>query len=910
MTPRACCIEPDEDLRARLADLLRESGWEIYACSHLSDDDLPGMPDEQHFDLVVTTGTPAAGTLVELIARIRARSASETTPIVVLGAEEDAGAAERAFVAGVTEAFSWRNLSDFRTYLKSFADEEGADLVGKSALILEDDRIQGFLLQSLLIREGMSTALFDSVESALDGGEGNAFDIVVTDLVLGLGQSGVSFIRRLRQSSGRSANAPIIAVSGFEDDARRIDALRAGAESFLPKPVAPLELIFHVRRLLSRQGERETVARAQTERGAFDPQMLSRLTEREQLICALAVAGHRDKQIAQELGISYWTVRTHLARIFRKFHVSNRVGLAAAIRGAVDAPIERAAAQEEKAAHAEWHALCAGIMDRLPLGVVVTDGTSRIVHVNRAYCEITGYRREELLGRTPRMLRSGLHPPEFHRKLLTSLVKSGRWGGNVWNRSKSGRHYLGKLEIRRLPPGLPMEASFIGVVSDITEEHAHTERLREQSLQDVLTGLANRALLRDRTEYEIARAKRTGRPLALAFIDLDNFKPINDRHGHAVGDGVLQEVAARLAARLRENDTLSRVGGDEFVALLPEVDHREAVRALCSRLVESFRIPFGPCGAYGRIGASVGISIYPDDGKDFETLMEHADQAMYRAKRTGGRSIACYTASATEAPAGAGATDRARLDAALDNDEFELLFQPQVDLVSGRVAAAEALLRWRNPEHGLLAAAHFIPVAERSGSIAKLGGWALHQACAALQRLQRAGHAEVRLSVNVSPLQILRGQPFADDALAAIEGHGIAPGRLELEISESVFLHNAEQAVKALSALAEHGVSLALDGIGRDYFSPAYLRRLPFRAMKIDRRCIGDALRDPYSDSIVRSSLLLAQGLGLEAIAEGVETDEQLAFLRQAGYRHAQGKLLGYPMTLAELVCRLQEAER
>ncbi|MDX9707292.1 MAG: EAL domain-containing protein, partial [Azospira sp.] len=202
-----------------------------------------------------------------------------------------------------------------------------------------------------------------------------------------------------------------------------------------------------------------------------------------------------------------------------------------------------------------------------------------------------------------------------------------------------------------------------------------------------------------------------------------------------------------------------------------------------------------------------------------------------------------------------------------------------------------------------------IPAAERSGGIARLGGWALRQTCAALQRLQRAGHPEVRLSVNVSPLQILRGQPFADDAQAAIEAHGIVPGRLELEISESVFLHDAEQAVKTLRALADCGVSLALDGIGRDYFSPAYLRRLPFRAMKIDRRCIGDAERDAYSDSIIRSSLLLAQGLGLEAIAEGVESEAQLAFLYQAGYRRAQGKLLGQPMPLDDLMARLQDGE-
>ncbi len=897
MMPRACCIEPDEALRTKLVDLLQGAGWEVCARDHLNGAEHPLAADDSQFDLIVATDAPAEGSLIELVARIRASSASETTPIVVLGDTEDGSTVERAFVAGVTEAFSWRNLADFRTYLESFVDDEAGELAGKRALILEDDRIQGFLLQSLLAKEGMAPTLFGSVETALAGADKTAFDVVITDLVLGLGQSGVNFIRRLRQSAGRSAGAPVIAVSGFADDARRIDALRAGAESFLPKPIVPAELFFHLRRLLGRGRDRTRQRPPLGDREGLDLQAIGKLTDREQLICALAVAGHRDKRIAQELGISYWTVRTHLARIFRKFHVSNRVGLAAAIRNTTG--------DGDGVAATHWQTLAAGIIERIPLGVVVTDELSRIVEVNRAYCEIAGYQRDELLGRTPRLLRSTRHPPEFHRRMLAALAKGGRWSGCVWNRSKSGRDYLGKLEIRRLPAGLPMEAAYVGILSDITEEHAHAERVREQSLQDPLTGLANRILLRDRTQYEIARARRTGHHIAIAFIDLDNFKPVNDTHGHAIGDGVLQEVAARLSARLRENDTLGRIGGDEFVAVLPDVDHREAARALCERLLESFRIPFGPRGTYGQLRASVGVSLYPDDGRDFDTLVTHADAAMYQAKQAGGDRIACFPQTDDD-PAEPAPSDRERLDAALENDEFELLFQPQFDLASGRIVAAEALLRWQNPQHGLLAAAHFIPIAERSGSIARLGGWALRQACAALQRLQRAGHAGVRLAVNVSPLQILRGKPFADDALAALKDYDIAPGRLELEISESVFLHNPEQAVKTLGTLSASGVSLALDGIGKDYFSPAYLRHLPFRAIKIDRQCTGDAVRDPYSDSILRSSLLLAQGLGLEAIAEGVEGDEQLALLREAGYRHAQGNLLGSPVTLADLLRLLQ----
>lgn len=913
----AFCIEPEAARRAQLGDLLSASGWTATICDALDDAASQALPaafgagSALDVDLFIVSDAPKSGSLSDLVASIRAQSAAETAPIVVLGEGASVAAADQAFAAGVTEVFSWNEIADFSTYLQSFADESTAELAGRCALVLEDDPIQGFMLQQLLEREGMTVRLFDSISEAFASAQRQAYDLVLADLVLGQGQSGVSFIRRLRQSEGPSAAAAVIAVSGFDDDARRVDALRAGAQSFIAKPIALPELHLHLQRLFTAPGITDVSGLSGVEI-PLGAALFERLTEREQLICTLVAAGRRDKQIAQELAISYWTVRTHMARIFRKLRVSNRVGLVSALRAAA----AREEVMPEDAAAPSGGLSGNSIIHALPIGTVLTDAFSRILEVNRTYCEITGFSRDELIGQTPRMLRSGLHPPEFYRKLLGSLKKSGTWNGSVWNRSKSGRHYLGRLKIRRLPPGMPQGAAYVGVFSDITEEHVHTERLREQSLQDALTGLANRTLLRNRTEYEIIRARRTGKSLALAFIDLDRFKPVNDRFGHAVGDGVLQEVAARLSARLRGNDTLSRVGGDEFVALLPEVESRAAVLALCQRLGESFHAPFGPRGAYGSLGASIGASLYPEDGKDFESLLECADRDMYRQKRgsearpaarVGNGSPFAVFADLSESER---ESDRARLDAALANNEFILLFQPQIELLSGRIVAAESLLRWRNPEHGLLAAAHFIPVAERTGGIARLGGWALSETCAALRRLARAGFPEIRLTVNVSPLQVLRGGDFSSDTLSAINEHAIAAHRLELEISESVFLHNAEQAVATLGALTDKGVAIALDGIGRDYFSPAYLRQLPFRAMKIHRRCVADAMEDPYNDAIVRSSLLLAQGLGIDAIAEGVESEAQLFFLREAGYRYAQGQFIAQPLSLTELIERLGKQEK
>lgn len=906
MKPRACCIDFSAVRHPALLDLIGETGWEIDVCSSLAEIDRLFSGNGVHFDLVVVSGAPAPDALADVVACVRSHIHAEATPIAVIASEEFNAQAERALESGATEVFSSADLPTFRSYLQSFSDSGGDEHLGKRILVLDDHRVQGLCLQAILNKHGFDAVVFDSAEAALASATDTAYAAVVTDIVLGIDQSGISFIRRWRQSGSSSATAPIIAISGFDDDARRIEALRAGAEAFLPKPVGAAELCFHLRRLLRRAANLGNADSVALDNMPPESDSGEKLSEREHLICALAVSGHRDKQIAYQIGISYWTVRTYLARIFRKLKVSNRVELAASIHtasGSTATPGSQLVG-EAKTAVIQWLSLAAHILDEIPHGILVTDLDGRILQVNEAFCEITGYSRQDVLGKNPRIFRSGRHNSEFYTALFARLVTDGSWSGEIWNRNRAGELFLEKLDICCLPPGLPMNAAYVAVISDITEQHKKAERIRESALQDPLTGVANRALLKDRTQLEISRARRSGKHIAFAFIDLDGFKPVNDTFGHAIGDTILQEVASRLSACLRENDTLARIGGDEFVALLPEVSGREAACMLGQRLVDAFHAPFGAHGKHNRLGASIGVSLYPDDGQDFDTLLAHADTAMYRAKQSGGHRVRPFEwhMSASESAALAQET---RLYIALQNDEFELLFQPQVDLLAPCVRAAEALLRWRDPEHGLLTAAHFIPLAEKTGIIVELGNWVLHQACAALTQIQRSGRPDFRISVNISPLQILRGEAFVDDVCTALAVHPLTPRTLELEISEAVFMRNPRQTVEVLEALLARGVSLALDGFGKDYFSPGYLRHLAFRAIKIDRHCIGDAATDPYYSSIAKSSLLLAASLGLEAIAEGVENREQRLFLENIGYRHAQGNLFGKPMPLEHLRQRI-----
>ncbi|MBW7902557.1 MAG: EAL domain-containing protein [Rhodocyclaceae bacterium] len=448
-----------------------------------------------------------------------------------------------------------------------------------------------------------------------------------------------------------------------------------------------------------------------------------------------------------------------------------------------------------------------------------------------------------------------------------------------------------------------------GSVTDVTERKRHEEQIAHLARHDQLTGLSNRFLLAERLDEALAAARSAGGCVALIFIDLDRFKDINDSLGHRLGDHLLQAVAGRLAGGVRAGETLVRQGGDEFIALLPDVTGREAAEARAQALLELLETPFLVDGNHLHVGASVGLSLFPDDGDDAEQLLRNADTAMYAAKRDGGGTVRRHTPAMKERVLHR-ASMEARLRRAIEQEAFALHYQPQFETATGRLLGAEALLRWRDGEEWI-PPDRFIPVAEETGLIVPIGDWVLENAVACLGRWRGALPRPLRMAINLSPRQFWSGD-LTSRVLAAAERHGVDPGQLELEITESMLLRAEGEHVAVLRALRGRGVRLALDDFGTGYSSLSYLHRLPFTSLKIDRSFVG-ALFDEdgnYSEggALIPAIVAMAHSLELEVVAEGVETSAQLVLLRDLGVDLHQGFFSGRPAAEADFVRRFLAA--
>ena len=438
--------------------------------------------------------------------------------------------------------------------------------------------------------------------------------------------------------------------------------------------------------------------------------------------------------------------------------------------------------------------------------------------------------------------------------------------------------------------------------NDIALRRSYEEQLYRQAHFDELTGLANRLLTRDRLEQAILNSRRSQLPSALLFIDLDNFKNVNDTLGHEAGDTLLREAATRLSASIRQGDTLARMGGDEFLIVLPGIAGNVAARGIAERVLESFAPPFRICGQDHYVTASIGIALYPSDGGDGPELLRNADLALYRAKERGRNRYEFFTAEINERVQRRIMLE-SRLRLAVLQSEFVLHYQPIVEAESRRPAALEALLRWRQPDGTLLAPGHFICVAEEAGLIGEIGAWVVETAIRETAGLFGREASAPRVAVNVSPRQ-LRDPCFVIRVMAALAAHGLPPGRLELEITEGVLMDEAPEVTDALNTLCGHGVRLSIDDFGTGYSSLSYLQRYPFDMLKIDRCFVSDATDEAAAARLVETIIMMAHGLGLETIAEGVETEEQFRFLQSKGCDLMQGYLMGRPAPLAEIAAR------
>ncbi len=559
--------------------------------------------------------------------------------------------------------------------------------------------------------------------------------------------------------------------------------------------------------------------------------------------------------------------------------------------------------QQRRRAEEELRILSLAVQQS-PISVVITDRNGIIGYVNPKFEEVSGYSAETALGERLDFIRFDQQEENPYKDLWATVRSGQEWRGECCNQRADGQIFWEYITVSPLKNALGAVTHFVAVKEDITVRRSYEEYLRRQAHFDPLTGLPNRMLLLDRLDQAIVLSQRNRNRSALLCVDLDRFKHVNDTLGHAAGDALLKEAAGRLAACARESDTIARLAGDEFVLLLSGVENAMAAQRVAQRVVDAFAVPFALEGQEHFVTASIGIALYPEDGSERQLLLRNADLAMYKAKELGRNGYQFFTPDINIRMQERLALE-ARLRNALRRQELRLHYQPIMDLRNGKPMALEALLRWQSADGVMIPPAQFVPVAEEIGLIREIGDWAAREVCALL----RDNPDLPRVALNVSPRQ-LRVPGFADRLGELLTEHGLAPDRLELEITESVLMDDAPEAEANLKRLNEIGLRLAVDDFGTGYSSLAYLRRYPFKALKIDRSFVASAPRDANAARLVEAVLAMARGLGLDAVAEGVETAEQLDFLRRRGCEIAQGYLFSRPQPVENLPATLEVAGR
>ena len=544
------------------------------------------------------------------------------------------------------------------------------------------------------------------------------------------------------------------------------------------------------------------------------------------------------------------------------------------------------------------------VLEEAEEAVMVTDAGGRIVSVNRAFSRITGYARDEAIGQTPRMLRSGVHTPNFYTELWASLADEGRWMGEIWNRRKNGELYpqWGSITTVLGTDGSPL--NYVAIFSDNSKAKQDEAQLYHLANHDSLTDLPNRLQFNEHLAKTLERAKRGGYKVAVVFLDLDRFKIINDSLGHQVGDAYLRMIAERLQHVVRSEDFLARWGGDEFVLIYEDGRGESKVVDIVSRIMGVLAEPLELAGHEFVPTASIGISFYPDDARTGHDLIRAADTAMYRAKQKGRNNFEFYTGQLTEEVARQ-LDLTAQVRRAISNDEFELLYQPQIDSHSHEVVGVEALIRWNHPTRGLLSPADFLPAARDLGLMRDIGGWVLRSACAQCRRWSSRGARRPRVAINIDPAQLTADFPTV--VAAIVRRAGIEPRMLELEITEGV-LRRDDTVLRVLHELDDLGFTLSVDDFGTGYSSLSHVRLFPISTLKIDKSFIDGVPGDQRDVAIITAIVALGRSLGIDVIAEGVENEAQQACVIDAGANLVQGYLFSQPVPASTIDTMLSGA--
>ncbi len=531
-------------------------------------------------------------------------------------------------------------------------------------------------------------------------------------------------------------------------------------------------------------------------------------------------------------------------------------------------------------------------------GIIITDSNAIITKVNPAFTNITGFTEQEVIGKNPRILKSDHHNEHFYREMWQNITDQGHWAGEIWDRHRDGNAFPEWLSISAIRNTRGETSHYVGVFHDISDMKRQEELIRYQAFHDSLTGLPNRFLLKNRMEQSILHSNREKTSFGVLFVDLDNFRKINESLGHVFGDMLLKDAANRLRQIARNVDTVSRHGGDEFIILVESIENEKPLITLAQRIIMAFREPFKILDKSFHIGVSLGIAIYPQDGEDYDILLRNADTALYRAKEDGKETFALYTVSLNDTVA-----RNLRLEndlrSALLAKSFEVYYQPQMDLKTGEITGVEGLARWNNMEGLMISPEDFIPFSEEAGLILEIDRIILEKSLIEIGGMIRSGRP-IKLSLNCSA-KVLHLKRLPDIITGHLARFNFKPEWLEIEITETSIMKNYAESIKVIHRLKDEGISIALDDFGTGYSSLSQLKNLPISKIKIDKSFVEEIVNKKSDAHIIEAVVSLSQKFGVKVVAEGVETDEQMEFLRNAGCDIVQGYYISRPLPYNKL---------
>jgi len=808
-----------------------------------------------------------------------------------------------------------------------------------SVLVIEDNPGDARLVQAYLEEDRVrpfAVTCVSYLSEALDFLKTHTVDVVLLDLSLpdSIGLGGLAQLRLA------APLLPVVVLTGTIDEGLALEALRQGAQDYLVKGQGEGELVrrairYAIGRSRADAALRESEARFRALFENAGAGVILTDAGGHYLHCNpafCAMVGYSESELHRMTfrDIAHPDDREAVSHLYRQViggeidscditkRYLNRDGsvrwgrlTVTPIRDAEAGRLHRAVAVVEDVTETkrlEDHMrLAATVFENTGEGLFVTDDRRRIIHVNPAFTVLTGYTPEDVLGKTPRILASGRHPPDFYERMNESLARTGRWQGEMWNRRKTGEMFAEWLNIAEVRDERDQLTHYVAVFSDITSRKEDEERLSYQANHDPLTRLPNRTLFQERLSRALTRAHRNHSIVTLLFIDLDHFKQVNDTLGHLAGDCLLQQVADRLSSCVRQGDTIARLAGDEFTVILEDITEARDSAVVAQKILSLMAEPFDLQGHEARISSSIGVALYPTDAEDPQTLIKLADAAMYQAKNQGRNACRFHSESVyAQAFERLGLENSLRL--AVERNEFELYYQPVFAAATGRVVAIESLLRWHHPEIGLMGPDHFLPLAEETGLILPIGRLALDCVCRQARAWLDRGIAPPRVTLNLSPRQF-HAPDLASDIQTALAASDLPAAMLEVDLPESCLTEREADTDAQFARLKTLGVSIAIDDFGSGHASFSLLRQVQTDTLKISQ----DLVRNPAGSSgnaeVIQAIVAVAHGLHIRVVAPGIETVEQLTTMTGYECDMLQGFLFAHPATATEITAFLLNQE-